>query len=360
MNYGGRHRYSIGVDVGGHNIVTGVARDGEYLKKHQRSVMADNRASTTKVIKQIADAVENRVRAVRIRPFELEGVTVAIPGPTDGETVFKLTNFPNAKDNIKLKKRLGNELYKRFKTRIEVSAANDATAMTAAEWTDGAGVGKDGRRINEMSVLGIGTGIGGGNVRGGKVHFGAFGASGESGHLHVVDPRSPKARKCGCGGWGHAEAHASTTAIENMAMERRAYGGWEKLLKRGVKAGKLDRKRVDKLLEEGAKRGHVPAEAVFLIADKMGDKKADAVLTEAAYHLTSLISDIHHLANPEMIILGGGAGRAIAPRVKKEFLKRGATTPTKKLKIVPAKLGDNAGVMGATLWPHLMKQGLIG
>jgi glucokinase len=202
---------------------------------------------------------------------------------------------------------------------------------TVGEHRFGAGRGHD-----DFVCIFIGTGIGGGIVQGGRVRRGASDSAGEIGHAVV----SYDGRLCGCGGRGHLEAYAARSAITKVLVEE---------LKRGRESSL--RAALPNPLPEGAEgtliRSQMIAQAVL-----EGDPLAVEAVTDAARYLAAGMTAIINFYNPPRIVLGGGLVDAVelyfkvaARRAQEDSL----VVTRGKLKIVRAKLGDNAGIIGAAL-----------
>ena len=324
--------YSIGVDLGAHNRVS--ARNQSGKCENIQKLATDNKADETEVLKQVIEMIE-----LQLKENSPEQITIAMPGPTDGDTIFCLPNFPNFPKRIKFRK-LVEKALKRKGIESAVIIINDAVAAAFAEWKYGAGKG-----VTDFCFICIGSGIGGCSVINDALHLGAHMRAGELGHVYVINPRNNEARVCGCGDHGHAEAHASGTAIELIALERREASEWGLLLSRSKK---LDKDVLEKELKN-IDKGVVSARAVFLAAEKLHDPIAQEIVQESTYQLSSLILDVACSLDPECIIIGGGLGADMLPYVKKEVCNRGFEFELNQ-QIKVAALGRNAGIVGASLW----------
>ena len=161
-----------------------------------------------------------------------------------------------------------------------------------------------------------------------EVWRGTNGASGEIGHMTVVE----NGRMCGCGAPGCLEAYASATGIVGQARE----------LLRSNRKGILSDLAGDDL-------DHIDAEMVADAASQ-GDEIAWKVMHRSATLLGIVVSSLTNVLNPEMIVIGGGvikAGDMILEPVRAEVARRAYAWSASVLKIVPASLGDNAGIIGA-------------
>ena len=191
---------------------------------------------------------------------------------------------------------------------LPVAVDNDANAAAIAEWKVGAG-----RSVDNMVMLTLGTGIGGGLILDGKPFRGATGAGAELGHL-VLQYGGPR---CACGGTGHFETVASGQAADRAA---------EELL------------------------GSASGGAELVVAAGGGDEPAVAALAEIGRRLGAGIASLINIFEPELVVVGGGFGQAgellIGPA--QEVIAREALLPGRDtVRIVPAELGPRAGLVGA-------------
>ena len=191
---------------------------------------------------------------------------------------------------------------------LPVVVDNDANAAAIAEWKVGAG-----RGVDNMVLLTLGTGIGGGLILDGKPFRGATGAGAELGHL-VLQYGGPK---CACGGTGHFETVAS-----GQAADRAAKG----------------------LL------GSASGGAELVVAAGSGDEPAVEALAEIGRRLGAGIASLINIFEPELVVVGGGFGQAgeLLIGQAQEVIAREALLPGRDtVRIVPAELGPRAGLVGA-------------
>lgn len=182
----------------------------------------------------------------------------------------------------------------------------------------GAAKGRD-----DIVMITLGTGVGGGIIRGGQIYYGSKYLAGEFGHIKLY----PKGRLCTCGLEGCYEQYASTSALVRMAKER------------------LENNE-DSILHSYAA---INGKSIFE-AEQRGDVLAKQLIDEWIYYISwGLVSLIHSL-NPSMIVIGGGVsaqGRAFTDRIKEKTLEMTIPSFAKGLDIVPAALGNDAGIIGA-------------
>jgi len=269
-----------------------------------------------------ADHIVNRiVTAVRtIMPGSLAGVRVGVgsPGPIDPVRGVVL-HAPNLKGfvDFPLKTRLEEAL------QCPIALGNDADVACLGEWGFGAG-----RGTRHMIFMTISTGIGGGIIVDGKLVVGGAGLAGEIGHM-IVDPGGAM---CGCGHRGHLEALSSGPAIARSAKAKIEAGAPSRLAAVLKQAGTLTAEDVS----------HAAAD---------GDQLACDVIAKAGYYVGLHISNLAHALNPEAFILGGGVINMgelflgpVRAAVEESILH---SNYLKSMKIVPALLGDDAGIIGA-------------
>jgi glucokinase len=169
----------------------------------------------------------------------------------------------------------------------------------------------------------LGTGVGGGIILDGKLWRGADGSAGEVGHT-TVDPNGGV--KCKCGNTGCLEVFASATAI--VRMTREALPGYPQSMLRedGLSAAKV--------YEAGLK----------------GDELALEVFARMGTYLGIGIANVINLLNPQMIAIGGGVANGwqlFEKHMHKEIAERAFPLPARRIRIVPAECGDDAGLLGA-------------
>lgn len=299
--------YSIGVDLGGTNLrAAAVDRAGTILDKV--SLDTHLQAGRDHVI---GDIVRNIVTLrERLGAGGLAGVGIGVPGfirLKEGMIVgsHNMPGFDDFPVRDDISRRLGSP----------VILENDANAAALGEKWMGAG-----REVDDLVLLTLGTGIGGGIISGGRVLHGHVGMAGELGHITVM----PYGNPCGCGNRGCLEKHASATAVETMA----------KLVALG---DNLTSKEVFDL----ATAGNVLAKRVF---ESMGRALGIALAT------------LINIFNFPLYLLSGGALPAwdfFAPPMFEEIRERSFTFRNAATRVEPATLGNEAGLYGAAYLPFL-------
>jgi glucokinase len=245
----------------------------------------------------------------------VERIGIAVPGPVDPKTglVYKASNVRGWIDIP-----LGELVEKRHKTQVLIG--NDANLAALGEWKYGAGVGH-----HDVIYLTISTGIGGGFIIDDRMLVGPQGIAGEVGHITVL----PGGPLCGCGHHGHLEAVSSGTGIANF-VERKLLEGRTSIL------SLTPQKPTSRIIAEAA---------------AAGDSLAIEAFEYAGGFLGRAITDLLHLFNPTVIVLGGGVSNAkdLLLNPVKRVIGLSVMSPAynENLQICYAKLGDEAGLVGA-------------
>ena len=297
--------YSIGVDLGGTNLrAATISKDGKILDK----VSVDTNAAGGReaVINDIVQSITS-LRAKQ-SGSRLAGVGIGVPGfiLLEEGRILNSNNLPYLEDFP-----VRDEIEKRLGTPVILE--NDANAAALGEkWM---GTGSD---VDDLVLLTLGTGVGGGIISNGRVLHGFLGMAGELGHITVV----PNGNPCGCGNTGCLEKHASATAVEATA----------KLLALGDNLTSLD-------VYNLALEGNVTAKRVF---NSMGQALGVA--------LAMLINTF----NFPLYLLSGGVLPAwdfFAPAMIAEISRRSFTYRNSKTRVERAMLGNQAGLYGAAYLP---------
>lgn len=317
-------KYSIGVDLGGTNIVSAIVNyQGEIVNSLKVPTLAERGKEAT--IKRIIEAIHKNIVQSSVAPDNIIGIGIGAPGPLDIKRgiINFAPNLPGWRD-VPLRKILEDEF------NIKVVLENDANAAAWGERYFGAGQG-----VNNLVCFTLGTGIGGGIIIDGKIYHGNNYGAAELGHM-TVNKDGPR---CNCGNYGCLEAYSSATGIKNRIKNR---------IKEGIKSKFLNFDNDDELFES------LRLKLIFETARK-GDKLTKSVVEEAISYLGIAIANIANILNPEMVVLVGGItneGDKLLIPLKREVRKRAFYSNYKSLKIVIGKLDGNAGVLGAAalLW----------
>ncbi|RAV09056.1 ROK family glucokinase [Paenibacillus contaminans] len=302
----------VGVDMGGTNIKVGLCdENGQLLQTFEGPTGSDGSEA---VLTRIADYVR---KIVADSPYEWEqvaGIGAGIAGFMDiPEGFVKLS--PNLGwRNVPVKKTLEAKLGK------PVSIDNDANVAALGEAWSGAGAG-----IPNVVCYTLGTGVGGGIIINGKIYQGSTGMAGELGHMSIVPDL--EAINCGCGQVGCLETVSSATGIIRMANDAVVRGD----------------KTTLSLIE------NITAKDVFDAA-KSGDEASLRIVNRAAYYLGRSMAVLAVIVNPQRFVIGGGvskAGDILFDPIREIFKKYTPEAAQEGVDIVPAKLGNDAGIVGA-------------
>jgi glucokinase len=289
--------HAIGVDVGGTKILAGVvARDGSVVRRHERPTPHySEEAVLAELDAAVAELLEEGIAAVGF----------GVPSPIEQRrgVVVECVNLPL--QDVALRDLM------RARFGLPVGLDNDANAAAIGEWRAGAG-----RGVDNLVMVTLGTGLGGGVISGGRPFRGSTGAGVELGHVVIVHDGRPC--QGACRGRGHLEPYV--TGLAATAAAREAFGP------------AADAHRLVRLADEG-------------------DEKARAILAEIGRYLGSGIGSFTNVFEPELIVVGGGFGVAawdyLLPSAE-EVLRREALRPMRDgVRVVPAELGTAAGLIGA-------------
>src|ERR1700722_2000053 len=303
--------YSIGVDLGGTNLrAAAIDQQGKMLDKIAGST--ELQAGRDAVINDMVQSIETLRK--RLGEHNLRGVGIGLPGfiLIDKGIIVGSNNMPEFENypvREEIEKRLG----------AKVILENDANAAALGEKWMGAG-----REVDDLVLLTLGTGIGGGIIVNGRVLHGHLGMAGELGHLTVV----PNGNPCGCGNRGCVEKHASATAIAAMA---RLIG-----------------------------LGHdLTSEDVFKLAVE-GNERAKTIFRSMGEALGVALANLINIFNFPLYLLSGGplpAWDHFAPAMMEEVERRSFTYRHAKrygtTRIEKATLGNEAGLYGAAYLPFI-------
>jgi len=305
---------TIGIDIGGTKVLGGVVdKNGKILATYREATPKEGGTALTKTIADVAKVLLQDHDAIAV------GVSAAGFVSSDRETMLATPNI-SGWNGVNLKEEIGNLL------GLPIVIENDANAAAWGEAVYGAGVGED-----QMMMITVGTGIGGGAVIEGKLHRGAYGIAAEFGHLRVV----PEGHLCGCGARGCFEQYASGNALMRHVREaiNASPDAAHNLLARGdgTVAGLS---------------GHHITEAA-----RDGDPIALAGFNTTAQWLGAGIASLSVLFDPACVVIGGGvidAGEILLAPTRAaldRYMPFSGKHPTPR--IVAATLGNDAGLVGA-------------
>jgi glucokinase len=301
----------LGVDVGGTNLRCAlVAEDGAILARQSEATdIASGRAG---FLSRLITLLEGLKLEAGKRGAKVCAIGLGVPGLFSNEGVLRSSVNLVALEGLNLAHLVSQEI------GVPVVALNDANASAVGEQRFGAA-----RPFASSLTLTLGTGVGSGLILDGRLWTGIDGVAGEFGHWTV----EPQGRPCNCGNRGCLEQYASASAIAALAQARgvQAIGG-----------GALDAAQVAALARQG-------------------DPQALAVLNQAATYLGIAIAGVINLLNLEAVIIGGGVSESFDLLYQPlccEIQQRAFAIPARRLSILKASLGNDAGVLGAaaTAW----------
>jgi glucokinase len=303
-------RWTIGIDFGGTQVRAALLCDHQIMRRValRTDVPGGPRAIMDQFAKLVDDVCTADERA------HVDCVGLCSPGPVDTATgvTLDLPTIPGWKDFPLLQ-----SLHDRLS--LPVIVENDAIAAAYGEWVFGAGKG-----LRHLIYITVSTGIGGGAIVDGQLLHGRRGMATHFGHLQL----QPDGPRCGCGGIGCFESLASGSALGEKA--------------RRVKTGHL------------AGKAHATAKDVVDGA-RLGDTACKDLITEEARLLGRGIASLLALFSPERVVMGGGVSQAfdLLDGEMHDMIKRHAMPVFRDVRIVPAQLADNAGLLGAAALARL-------
>jgi len=304
----------IGIDLGGTNIKLG-------LVDAKGQVLGDLETPTRKeegpdgVIRRMVEHARELAEKTGTPWSQIGGVGVGLPGFLDipNGIVKHLTNL--GWTDVPIQSRL-EEAW-----GVPVKIDNDANVAALGEAWSGAGAG-----ISDLICVTLGTGVGGGIISGGRLLHGANGFAGEIGHIQLDSQGAP----CNCGQVGCLETISSATGMVRLATEK-------------VAAGRST------LLKEKVEGQTCTTRDIFEAAEQ-GDEVAQEVLETSITALAQAMAQLSIILNPARFIVGGGvskAGEALFRPLREAYDRLAQKNAKQGVEIVPAKLGNNAGFIGA-------------
>ncbi len=308
----------IGIDVGGTNVKIALV-DSNGKIGYSDTIPTRAEMGYEYTVNNMKQAIRDLLTETKLSPKDIEGIGFGLPGQVDFKSgiVRLITNIPGWVE-IPLAKMIEDEFH--IPTRID----NDVRCAALGELNFGAGKG-----CENLICITVGTGIGSGLIVNGKLVRGASNAAGEIGHIKLQMQDGPI---CGCGDTGCLEAFASGPSIVAMAEEY-------------IMGGKSTKYR------EMANGNDITP---FIVAEaaKAGDAVARRIYTKMGEYIGIGLASVVNLLNPEKIIIGGGvagAGDILFTPLKETLKKRAMKIAGDTVEVVPAQLGNTAGVIGASL-----------
>jgi glucokinase len=302
----------IGVDAGGTKLLAGVISEDLTVGNRVRRLWGGG--DRAEVLDTMVEAVGAAGSGVAVG-FGIPALLDFAAGVAVSSVHLPLDGLPF---RALMEERLG----------LPVFLDNDANLAALAEQRVGAG-----RGFSNVVMLTLGTGIGSGIVLGGRLFRGSTGAGAEIGHM-TIDEHGPPCQGT-CPGRGCLEVMASGSAIGREGTEAGRRAGSGSALGQAV-----------------AQRGFVSGEEVTALAVS-GDEVACAVMAAVGRSLGAGLASVVNIFEPEVIVIGGGASAAgdLLLDPAREVVAQRALRPSRDLvRIVPAALGEEAGMVGAGLF----------
>ncbi|MHB1001519.1 MAG: ROK family protein [Armatimonadota bacterium] len=312
--------YLVGVDLGGTNVRAAVTdKEGHILGQGRRPSLAMEEPEVT--ISQIIQSIKDAVKDAGIKESDICGIGMGVPGRHNSKQgiVMWSPNFRNMWKEVQVLAPIKEEFH------VPVFMGNDANVAALGEFQFGAA-----RDVNSMVMMTLGTGIGGGIILNGKLWLGANEAGGEVGQQIV----NPNGMQCGCGNFGDLEGEARRDSIVERAI-RKIFMGRKTILSDMVPPKYYD--LTPALIAEAASKG---------------DQVATEVMEETGYFVGIGISNLISILNPDMVVIGGGisqAGPVLWDPIMRTINANALTEALEVCKVVPAELGDDAGIMGGVV-----------
>ena len=303
--------YCFGIDVGGTSVKCGLFHtDGTLVEKWEIPTRTENNGQN--ILPDVAETINAKLAEKNIDKADVEGVGIGITGPINsrGEAACAVNLYWGFTPVAQI---LGDL------TGLKAQAGNDANVAALGEAWKGAAAG-----AQNIIMITLGTGVGGGIIINGKILAGSHGAGGEIGHALVVRGEE---EKCNCGNHGCLEQYASATGIVRVAGR--------------VLAASEDDSTLRELQNITAKD--------VLDAFKAGDAVAVRIMEYVGDLLGGAIAGFTTVVDPEAIVIGGGVSKAGQPLIDciEKYYQRYAFSSCKETPIVLATLGNDAGIYGA-------------
>ncbi len=315
--------YTIGIDLGGTNIAAGVVNE-----QYQLVGKASVKTALPRPAEDVADAIKEAAllalsdAGLTLDDMEnIDSVGIGTPGAVNNDGVVEFSGnlgFVNVPLRDMVEEHIGKKTY----------IANDANAAALGEALAGCGNG-----VKDFIAVTLGTGVGGGIIVGGKLLTGVNGAAGEVGHMIL----QMGGEHCQCGSDGCFEQYASATALIRQTKDA--------LIRDfGKKSAMWD--LIDGALE------NVDGKTSYQAA-RAGDELALKVVDQFTEYLAVGVANLINIFQPEVLCIGGGISKEgdylIKPLTEKVNTMRFAKTAKQQTRIVPATLGNDAGIIGAAL-----------
>ncbi len=308
------NQYVVGIDVGGTTVKCGIFTiSGVLMDKWE--VPTRKEENGCYILPDVAESLKMHMAEKTIELGDIEGIGIGVPGPVD----------PNGHVNVCVN--LGwhdhwpaKEMQELMGGKIRCAAGNDANVAALGEMWQGGGKGHD-----NMLMVTLGTGVGGGLILNGHIVAGVHGAGAEIGHIKV---RDGEPEQCNCGGHGCLEQVASATGIVREA-----------------KRTLVSTDEASKMREFGEA---LTAKDICDCA-KEGDKLAVQSLGTSLRFLAQVLAHVSMVVDPELFVIGGGVSKAgqYLVDVLKSYYEEFTPLLDEKADITLATLGNDAGIYGS-------------
>ena len=312
-------RYTVGIDLGGTNIVAGVVND-DYEIIARASCKTNVPRPEAEICDSMAAIVKEAIKKAKLKMDDIDYIGIGVPGAVNPETRIIETSPNLFFKNWEIAKMMEERLHKY--TKVE----NDANAAALGEFLAGSAKGTK----NAIAIT-LGTGVGGGIIIDGKIYSGSNFAGAELGHMVIVKD----GRECGCGRKGCWEAYASATALINMTKEV-------------IRNEKAEYSYMLHLADDDI--DNVNGKTAF-DAQQAGDNTGAEVVEKYIGYLATGLINIINIFQPDVLCIGGGiAGQGenlLGPLHTIIEQERFTKYNDKQTKVCIASLGNDAGIIGA-------------
>ena len=308
--------YVIGADLGGTNVRAAVVdKSGRIVGEGRTDSKAMEGLEATVV--QIVQSIRMAVADAATHLSEVAGVGIGVPGTHKSEEGIVVWS-PNFRDwnDVQLLAPVVEQI------GVPAYMGNDANVAALGEYAFGAG-----RGAKIMVMFTLGTGIGSGLVIEGRNYLGVTETAPEMGH-HIILADGPR---CSCGRYGCVEALCRRDAITDRAA-RKAHLG-----------------RHTSLIEKSDHDLRYITPAMIAEAASEGDTVSIETLEEVGYYLGIAVANSINILNPDKVVIGGGiaqAGDLLFAPIRRSVEVNALYAPLQVCRILPAELGDDAGVLG--------------
>ncbi len=305
-----RSKYIICIDLGGTNLRIALVNPSLKIIK-RKSLYTGKFDNRDGLIRGICVSVKKFIQEGKLNRINILGIGIGVPGPVDFDC-GRIQYLPNLRGwkGFPLKGILEK------KSGFPVFIDNDANLMGLAELRMGAA-----KRFTNSLCLTLGTGVGGALIINKNLYRGSTFNAGEAGHM----PINENGERCNCGGRACLEVYVGNKRI--LAIARKVFGR------------------------------DITLEQLSGLAKK-GNTAAVKVWNDTAAHIGVALSAVVNLLNPDAIVIGGGvanAGNVLFSRIRKTISGRAMPAQARHVKVLKAKLGNDAGLIGAAI---LVKENL--